>query len=326
MSFASILYLLIGSGACAATFLSLPFWREWSRRTGLTDEPGTRKQHRGAVPLAGGFAILTGLIVPLLAFAVLLPLGLLPPEWSEKIRYGFSHRSGQLMAILAGAAGMSLLGWFDDRHELRAAPKFAGQVAIATLVAAAGIRITIFVPSVAFSYVLTIMWIVTVTNAFNFMDNMNGLCAGLAVIATLLLGLGSAFHGHYLVAGFAFLSSGAVLGFLPYNYPRATAFLGDSGSHLIGYLLAVLTILPHFYTAKYPNHWAVLSPLLILGLPLADLAWVVGLRWRLGQPFYIGDANHLSHRLVRRGLNPTQAVLLIWLLGAAVGALALLWV
>src|SRR5437762_14267003 len=98
MSFPGDLYLLIASGACAATFFSLPFWREWSRRTGLMDEPGARKQHRGAMPLAGGIAILTGVIVPLLAFAVILPFGLLPVETSEKIRYGFSHRGGQLIA------------------------------------------------------------------------------------------------------------------------------------------------------------------------------------------------------------------------------------
>jgi UDP-GlcNAc:undecaprenyl-phosphate GlcNAc-1-phosphate transferase len=157
------------------------------------------------------------------------------------------------------------------------------------------------------------------------MDNMNGLCAGLALIATFLLGLTSARHGQYLVAAISFLSGGAILGFLPYNFPRATAFLGDTGSHLLGYLLAVLAILPHFYTKKNPHHWAVLSPLLILAVPLVDLVWVVGLRWRLGQPFYIGDTNHLSHRLVRRGLHPTHAVLLIWFLAVAIGALSLLW-
>ena len=122
----------------------------------------------------------------------------------------------------------------------------------------------------------------------------------------------------------AFLACGALLGFLPYNYPRARAFLGDAGSHLVGYLLAVLAILPHFYSVRHPNRWAVLIPLLILALPLADLAWVVVLRWRLGQPFYQGDTNHLSHRLVRRGLTRTQAVLVIWIAAATLGIVAYL--
>jgi len=319
-------YLTLGLASCVATLLALPFWRAWSRRVGLLDDPGHRKNHAQSMPLAGGLAILTGLLVTLVVLAILLQLDVVPGDLAEKIRYGVTHRAWQLGAILAGAIGMSVLGWLDDHYELRAAPKFAGQLAIAALVAAAGIRITLFVPSLVFSYVITILWLLTVTNAFNFMDNMNGLCAGLALIASLLLGLTSALHGQYLVAAISFLVSGAVLGFLPYNFPRASAFLGDAGSHLIGYLLAVLAILPHFYTRKNPHPWAVLSPVLILAVPLADLVWVVGLRWRLGQPFYVGDTNHLSHRLVRRGLNPTSAVLLIWLLAAVVGALAFLWV
>jgi UDP-GlcNAc:undecaprenyl-phosphate GlcNAc-1-phosphate transferase len=130
-------------------------------------------------------------------------------------------------------------------------------------------------------------------------------------------------QGQYLVATMAFLAAGALLGFLPFNFPRASAFLGDAGSHLTGYLLAVLAILPHFYTAKHPRPLAVLTPLLVLAVPLADLAWVVLLRWRGGQPFYVGDTNHLSHRLVRRGLSPARAVVLIWLLAAGMGALGI---
>ena len=116
----------------------------------------------------------------------------------------------------------------------------------------------------------------------------------------------------------ASLTCGALVGFLPHNFPRASAFLGDAGSHLAGYLLAVLAILPHFHTAKEPK-LAVLSPLLILAVPLGDLAWVVVIRWRLGKPFYIGDNNHFSHRLVRRGFSKTKAVLLIWLLAIVLG-------
>src|SRR5206468_942256 len=186
---------------------------------------------------------------------------------------------------LFGALAMVALGCWDDKYELRPAVKFAGQCFIALLVAAAGVRITLFVHSTLFSYAITVLWILTVTNAFNFMDNMNGLCAGLGVITTLLLGLVSALCGQYLVASICFLAFGAMLGFLPYNFPRATAFLGDTGSHLIGYMLAVLAILPHFYTSRSPHHCAVLSPILILAVPLFDLAWVVALRWRIGQPF-----------------------------------------
>ncbi|PYJ02281.1 MAG: hypothetical protein DME25_16310, partial [Verrucomicrobia bacterium] len=120
----------------------------------------------------------------------------------------------------------------------------------AALVAVAGVRITLFVPSPIFSYTITILWILTLINGFNFMDNMNGLCAGLGTIAALYFAFLAAAEGQYLVALIAFLTFGSLLGFLPYNFPRARAFLGDAGSHLVGYLLAVLAILPHFYTPR----------------------------------------------------------------------------
>ena len=124
--------------------------------------------------------------------------------------------------------------------------------------------------------------------------------------------------------GKALAAAGALIGFIPYNYPQATAFLGDAGSHLVGYLLAVIAILPHFYSRRNQDVLAVFKPLLILAVPLLDLVWVVLLRWKSGKPFYLGDTNHLSHRLVRRGWSPTRAVLLIWLLAAAIGSLAVL--
>jgi UDP-GlcNAc:undecaprenyl-phosphate GlcNAc-1-phosphate transferase len=136
--------------------------------------------------------------------------------------------------------------------------------------------------------------------------------------------LSAAAQGQYLVALMALLACGALAGFLPYNFPKATIFLGDTGSHLVGYLLAVLAILPHFYSRQNPHPWAVFSPLLILAVPLLDLVWVVLLRWRAGKPFYIGDTNHLSHRLVRRGWTRAQAVMLIWLLAAVIGSLSFL--
>jgi UDP-GlcNAc:undecaprenyl-phosphate GlcNAc-1-phosphate transferase len=229
-----------------------------------------------------------------------------------------------LAGIILGAAGILLVGFLDDKYELRPRTKFFGQLCIAFLVAATGVRITLFVNSLFFHYALTILWILTLINAFNFIDNMNGLCAGLAAIAAWYFGVIAAAAGQYLVALIAFLSFGAVLGFLPFNFPRARAFLGDAGSHLLGYLLAVLAILPHFYTPLHPRRWAVLIPLFVLGIPLMDLAWVIVFRWQIGQPFYQADTNHLSHRLVRLGFSPRRAVLLLWLASAVLGGAAFL--
>ena len=325
MSFPFNVYLLALATAALTSALTVPLWRTWCRRTGLVDDPGHRKIHHTPIPLAGGLALLTGLIVPLLGGALALGLNLATlPSADFALSHGFERRGIELVAILFGAVGMTFLGWLDDKHELRPALKFTGQFLIALVVAAAGVRVTLFVPSVVFSYAVTIFWILTVTNAFNFMDNMNGLCAGLGAIGAWYFGVLAAVDGQYLVALLALLTCGAVIGFLPFNFPKATAFLGDAGSHLIGYLLAVLAILPHFYTVENPRKLAVLTPLLILAVPLGDLLWVVVLRWRLGKPFYLGDTNHLSHRLVRRGMSNHRAVLISWLIAVALGALALI--
>jgi UDP-GlcNAc:undecaprenyl-phosphate/decaprenyl-phosphate GlcNAc-1-phosphate transferase len=333
------------ASAAATTLAALPVWRRWCLRAGLVDDPGHRKIHDQPIPLAGGLAVMTGMLLPVLFASAALwwqgsPEGFRiesatpapPPNTTVRasgldqnaealLLYGLNRRAIKLAAILAGALGILAVGWLDDKRELRPKVKFAGQLLVAALVAASGARITLFVPSMVFSYAITILWIVTVINALNFMDNMNGLCAGLGAIGAWQLAIVAVSDGQYLVAAIAFLTFGALLGFLPYNFPRARAFLGDAGSHLVGYLLAVLAILPHFSTPLHPKHWAVLIPLFVLAIPLLDLTWVVLLRWRIGRPFYVGDTNHLSHRLVRRGFTHTQAVLLIWLAAALCGGL-----
>lgn len=326
MAFPLNAYLLAFFGALVATAASLPLWRAWCERTGLVDDPGHRKIHHTPVPLAGGLAVFTGIALVVLGSVAVVQLHLLDREAAEKLSYGLGRRGPQLVAILFGALGMVVLGWWDDRHELRPAVKFAGQCAVALLVAAAGVRVTLFVPSLLFSYAVTVLWILTVTNALNFNDNMNGLCGGLGLVAAGWIAFLAARNGQYLVASLALLVAGALAGFLPFNFPRASVFLGDSGSHLVGYLLAVLAILPHFYSAKLaePSRLAVLSPLFILAVPLIDLARVVCVRTLAGRPFWLGDTNHLSHRLVRAGLTKPQAVGVLWAAAAVAGSLALL--
>ncbi|MDB6124769.1 MAG: hypothetical protein JWQ71_3762 [Pedosphaera sp.] len=325
MNFPFNVYLPALAGAFLASLIALPAWRKWCQRTGLVDDPGHRKIHASAVPLAGGFTVLTGIIAPLLVGTALvnwyLPKSNITEYW---LNYGLNHRALELAAIIAGGIGMVLLGWLDDKYELRPVIKFGGQLLIAFVVAAAKVRVTLFVHSTVFSYAITILWILTVINAFNFMDNMNGLCTGLGAISAWYFAIIAAADGQYLVTLLALLVCGALMGFLPYNFPKASAFLGDAGSHLVGYFLAIMAILPHFYTPQHPRGWAVFIPLLVLAVPLGDLVWVVILRWRLGKPFYIGDNNHLSHRLVRNGMTRTKAVMVIWLVAILLGGLAAL--
>jgi len=317
-------FLAALAGAFLTTLLALPVWRKWCLRVNLVDDPGQRKIHDAPIPLAGGFAVLTGILLPLAAGAMVLKLGVNVASQTLPIAHGLERRALELAVIAGGAIAITVLGWLDDKHELKPLPKFAGQLLVAIAVAVVCKRITLFVPNIYFSYAITILWLLTVINAFNFMDNMNGLCSGLGAIGAFLFAVIAASNGEYLVAIIGFLMCGALAGFLPWNFPRARAFLGDAGSHLVGYLLAVMAILPHFYTKQHPRPLAVLSPLLVLAVPLADLAWVVILRTRNRQPFWIGDTNHLSHRLVRAGVSQTRAVLIIWLMAAVIGALAAL--
>src|SRR3954469_9465546 len=275
--------------AAVITAVLMPISIRVSRELGFVDEPGERKIHGDSISLGGGIAVFCGALCTLTIAALILFTNFFDASSYERLQYGMIHRAGQVGVIFSGAVAMLCLGLLDDRYELSPGIKLFGQFVVAFLVAASGIRITLFIPSIVFSYAATVLWIVTLVNAFNFMDNMNGLCGGLTAIAAVFFGIAAGLGGDYLVGGLAFVFAGAFCGFLPYNFPNAKAFLGDSGSHLAGFIAAVLAILPHYYSAKHPHVVAVFAPLLILGVPLIDLVSVVIIRMRLGQPIYIGD-------------------------------------
>ena len=211
-------------GAFLTTLLTLPGWRQWCFQVKLVDDPGDRKIHDVPMPLGGGLAVLTGVLAPLAVGLLYAAFTVQDPHVLPPIAYGFDHRAWELAGIALGAVAITALGCLDDKRELKPLPKFAGQFTVALLVALSGARITLFVHSLAFSYAITVLWMLTVINAFNFMDNMNGLCAGLGAIGAALFTLIAASHGQYLVALTGFLMCGALLGFLPYNFPRARAF------------------------------------------------------------------------------------------------------
>lgn len=325
LMFPIIIYILAFISGALLSAGSLPLWRSWCKGIGLMDFPGKRKIHNSPVPLAGGLAIVTALVVPIL-FAVLWAwLGSLPESFAHVVSYGLSRRGWQLAAILVGAIAMLWLGILDDRHDLLPKRKFLGQMLIALAIAASGIRVTIFVGSPFFSYIVTVLWILTVTNAVNFQDNMNGLCPGLGLICGCFFAWHASLEGQYLVATLAFLFVGALFGFIPFNFPKGGVFLGDGGSHVVGFLLSVLAVLPDFYSDATPHKWLIITPLLVLIVPLSDLLSVIFIRFRLSQPVWIGDNNHFSHRLVKAGYSKTTAVLLLLLVSSVTGAITFLF-
>jgi UDP-GlcNAc:undecaprenyl-phosphate GlcNAc-1-phosphate transferase len=169
-----VVYSVTFLSAALATAASVPFWRCWCLKSGVMDDPGHRKIHASPIPLAGGMAVMTGLLAPLLA-GLLVALMSSHSGVAGLFQHGFRARAIQLLSLAAGAFGMLLIGLRDDKKELTPAVKFGGQLLVALVVAAAGMRITLFVPNVVFSYGVTALWILTVVNAINFMDNMNGL-------------------------------------------------------------------------------------------------------------------------------------------------------
>lgn len=299
--------------AAAAALALTPLARAASRRLGFLDEPGQRKIHAEPVALLGGVAVFVAVVLGILAAG--------PAALGQDSRH--------VVGVLVGGTMALVLGLVDDRLDLKAAPKLAGQVVIALVAVACGLRVTLFIPVPALQWVLTVLWLVAVMNALNFMDNMDGLCSGVGAICALIFGGIALAHGQPLAGTVAAAMAGALLGFLPWNFPRAKIFLGDSGSHLVGFLLGALALLPHYYLLRDPSptFLPVLIPLIVLALPLFDLVAVMWQRWRQGVPVYIGDTNHISHRFVRLGLSPVAAVMVLYLLTTVLGfgAVVLLW-
>ena len=307
-----------------------PVFKRLSVQWGHVDQPDQeRKIHTQSMPLLGGAAVFGAFALNIVFnYLVILPVAsrVDVAGLSEHVAGAFSVWR-KLLVLLVGGFLMVALGVYDDKHELKARSKLLGQIAIALLVALAGMRITLFIHNPVASFVLTILWIVTVTNAMNFLDNMDGLCAGVGLVCAMMFGFIAGIQQQFFVCLLAFALAGALLGFLPHNFKPATIFLGDAGSHFIGYMLAVLPIMGTFYRPGDQTHLPVLIPLLVLAVPLFDMGMVIWIRFRRRQPVYIGDVNHISHRLVRLGLPQSWAVTLICLITATLGlgATILLW-
>ena len=321
--------VLAGGVAMVISFAATILTRRIARRTGMLDRPGPRKAHAHPVPLLGGCAIFAGVAAPILAATGLAGLwaatgtpGWLGSAVAEHVG-GAAKRIPMALGILAGAAVLHVMGLIDDRRPLGAWPKLAVQFIVAACVAGfCGVGV-LTVAGGAVSIALTALWLVIVMNAMNFLDNMDGLSAGVAAIcAAGLLGV-AVVMGQVFVAAWLCLLLGALLGFLPHNFPPAKSFMGDAGSLLIGYFLGVLTCLTTFVRPGRTYYlYGIFVPLVLLAVPLYDMFSVIVLRLRSGASPLVGDRRHFSHRLVRRGMAPRTAVLTIYLCTAVTSASA----
>lgn len=304
--------------------------KRWAIRVGFVDRPGGHKQHDRVVALGGGLAIFFAIVVPLLAGTVAAwvlcasPREWLPSLFQTHIR-GIASKLPILLGVLGAAAVLHVIGIIDDRRPLGPTPKFLVQFAVAGFIAGPlGIRAAQALPA-PLSIALTVLWIVLITNAFNFLDNMDGLSAGVAAVAAAIFAVAAMNAGQIFVPVMAWVMVGALAGFLIHNFSPASIFMGDAGSLPLGFLMSVVTILTTYYDpSKHLAPIGVAVPLLVLAVPLYDVTSVVIHRYLAGVSPLKGDRRHFSHRLVKRGMSTRNAVLTIYLATAATGLPAII--
>jgi UDP-GlcNAc:undecaprenyl-phosphate GlcNAc-1-phosphate transferase len=308
---------------CAAFALSLAgvlVVRRAAMRTGFVDHPRGRKAHGRPVPLGGGLAIALAACLPLLVVALGALLLRARPDLvslSDSLLVPLrqaTRRVTRLLVVLGGAGAIVLLGAWDDAHHLSPRAKLLGQVLVALGVALMpGLRITAFIPNPWIHVLLTATWLVLLMNSFNLLDNMDGQSALVAFLTAGALLIVALQTEQNFVAGMLLCLMGAVLGFLVFNLPPASIFMGDAGSMFLGYMLAMGTILCSFTfggatepaALAFPQNpiFPVVLPLIIFAVPLYDSLSVIAIRFHLGRPLMEGDRNHFSHRLVRLGMS-----------------------
>ena len=286
------------------------------------------------IPNIGGLGIMAAILLPLCVGFGLMDL--LGPDFFHATLPGVGEHvagvqmRGPLVAVLVGCLLLlHLVGLIDDRKALSPGVKSAAMLATAVAISLTqDTRLFTFLdPHVGGSWLslaLTVLWIVGITNAMNFIDNMDGLSAGVGAISSACFLVAALMHEQWFVAGCLALVVGALSGFLVFNFPPARVFMGDGGSLPIGFFLAFLTIRTTYYDAthKIPlagGWYGVFMPLCVLGVPLYDLISVTVVRTRLGKSPFVGSPHHLSHRLTKLGLSKRDAVLVIYGLAAITG-------
>jgi UDP-GlcNAc:undecaprenyl-phosphate GlcNAc-1-phosphate transferase len=322
----ALLPTLVLALSFALAALLVPLASRLARRYGILDGPGPRKVHANPTPRFGGFAVWAAFTAVVFTGYFGVPV-LAKLEWAETMLAGplamlqeANRVEAKLLAMMLGGAIVFGVGLVDDLLGGRfpVGLKLAGQVLAALVLVLGGIRTDVLYYE-PLNIVLTLLWVVGITNAFNLLDNMDGLSAGVAFAACLVLLLNAWLLGEFFISLVLVALMGSLLGFLVYNWHPASIFLGDCGSLFIGFTLASLTLLQRFVSHASSTYFPVLMPVLVLALPILDTATVVVIRWREGRPIYVGDSRHLSHRLVSLGMRPPLAVATIYLMSLGIG-------
>lgn len=290
--------------------------RGWAIRRGYVDHPDHgRRIHSSPTPNVGGVAVV---LATLVSFVL----------WGFVVIPGALGRI-EILAMLAGGALMFVVGFWDDTHHLRARTKFGLQVAIAALVFFGGVRImgvgfgTLWSGQLtgAVGLLVTVVWVVGTTNAFNLIDGSDGVAGGAAMFASISMGIIFALNGDPLGALMATILIGACLGFLFFNFPPASVFMGDSGSLFLGFMLATLGVIT---TQKSSTLLAVTIPVIAFGVPLLDTAITIVRRYLRHEPIFSPDRGHIHHRLRDLGMSPRRVAIFLYVACAGCASLSML--
>lgn len=295
--------------ALAVTFVLTPVVKNFAIRIGAVDKPDARKVHHGLIPRLGGLAIYVGFMVSVIA------------------TIGFTY---EMVGIMVGATFLIAVGIADDVYSLPPKVKLLGQII------AAAIPVVIFniniewidVPRLGIIYLpeiislpLTIFWIIGFVNTVNLIDGLDGLAAGIATIASIAIALLAFQMGQWVAAAAMVAMTGACLAFLQYNFNPAKIFMGDTGSMFLGYIISAVSVMGSMKTVATA---VLIVPLLALTVPITDTLLAIVRRKSSGVPIFSPDKNHLHHRLLAKGLNQKQVVLVMYALTAFFSCTALI--
>lgn len=313
--------------AFITAFVITPYTIRLAKKVGAVDIPNDRRVNKKPMPRLGGLAVIAGFLVSVIYLVISASI-------EGKINLLEDGLNIKLLGILGGMLVLGIVCYIDDVKDIKPLVKLAGQVAAAVIVASSGVLIdnfTIpfkensFVLNEVFSFILTVGWIVGITNAINLIDGLDGLSSGITLISCLSLVVVFALNESPLIAIILITAlAGAIVGFLPYNFNPAKTFIGDVGSNFMGFALAIISILG---VAKTYTAIVLIAPIMILALPIFDTIWAIIRRIVKSKSIkgvFKADRGHLHHRLMAKGYTQKQSVLILYGATATLGMTAII--
>lgn len=314
--------------AFVVTFVTTPYTIKIAKKVGAVDIPkDERRMHKKSMPKFGGPAVILGFLVSTIYLLIVMSM-----EKTINL-FGLEEYWKKLLGFLVGIGIISAFCVVDDIKTIKPITKLIGQILAGIAAVVAGIRIEgVTLPFLNFpemhqvtSVILTIAWVVIVTNAINLIDGLDGLSSGISVISAVSLLIIFVLNGSSMVSVILITAlAGALVGFLPFNFSPAKTFIGDTGSNFLGYALAIISILG---SAKTYTAAVIVLPLIVLGLPIFDTLFAIIRRIIRGKSIkavFKADKGHLHHKLVARGYNQKQAVLILYGISAIFGIFAVI--